>query len=85
MFVPHLAVDVFNLGLRLCDRRPGRQSSDDGIASRIASLHLRITKRQRSPNFGPLAKLSATSDVKKLEGKIEIRRHDSDDGETFAV
>src|SRR3954462_14221076 len=81
----HLVIDRLDFRLRLLERRSRIQAADNEISARITNAELLVGERERLPNFGAFSKLTARAEIEKLKGKIEARRHDSDDGEISTI
>ena len=85
MLDAHLAVNRFDLRLRMRERYARFQPADDRITTVVANAQLFVRKGERLPDVGAATELAAGAKIKKLQRKIKFRRHDPDHGEAFAV
>ena len=81
---PHSPDDSFQLGLRLLRGNAGRETADHSVTAGAAPFHFGVGEAERLPDVGLFAKLRA-GNVEEWERKLEVRRHDADDGESAAV
>src|SRR6202008_709107 len=72
--------------LRAClGQRDARlHSSDDAVAARAPGFQFVFRERNWLPNIDPLAERAALQ-IEDRQRKLELRRHDADDGQTAAV
>ena len=85
MLAAHLAVDHFDFRLCVREQYPRFQPTDDKITTVVANVYLFVSESERLPDVGAAAELATSAKIKKLQRKIESRRHDPDHGKTFAV